>query len=240
MNQFSKNELKQILHRALESEQDILAAWIGGSVATGYEDDYSDIDLVVICKNPSLVFDVLEDVISKHFVINHTWHVEDSLWKNFFQKFYVLAEAPETFFLDIGVFTSLEFTDYQEHFNRDRHGVPTILFDKADILLKASKNPNQVSPPSRQPAQSKARFEVVYRTFLKESMRGKYIDSFIFYQRLVTLLVQAWRVLETPQRHDFGLRYIYRDFEGFRSQQIERFLQVSCIPQMQKNAKELR
>lgn len=240
MLNFSKSALTQIMQNALEADEKILAAWVGGSSATGYEDDYSDIDLVVICEDPVLVFNRLEEALLKQHVINHVWKVDDSLWKNFFQKFYVLEDTPQTFFLDIGVFTSLDVNDYQEHFNKDRHGVPLVLFDKISLLMKASQNPKLENPPLRESSQQKARFEIIYRTFLKESLRGKYIDSFIFYQRLVMLVVQAWRVRETPQKHDFGLRYLYRDFDASRSQQVEKFLRVSSLSEMQKHAEELR
>lgn len=80
MSKFSKSELTQMMQKALEAEENILAAWVGGSSATGAEDDYSDIDLAVICEDQ-------EELLKQH-VINHIWQVEESVWKNFFQKFY--------------------------------------------------------------------------------------------------------------------------------------------------------
>ncbi len=240
MVSFSKSKLIQIMQKALDADDDIIAVWMGGSAATGYDDDYSDIDLVVVCPDPSLVFSRLEEALSQHHTISQIWKVEESFWKYFFQKFYILENTPQTFFLDIGVFTSLDAEEYQEHFNKDRHGVPVVLFDRLGLLGKAAQTPKFENPSLGNPAQLKARFEIIYRTFLKESLRGKYIDSFAFYQRLVMMLVHARRVRETPQKHDFGLRYLYRDFPEYLVQQVERFLQVSSIPEMQKRAEEIR
>ena len=63
---------------------------------------------------------------------------------------------------------------------------------------------------------------------------------FVFYQRLVAMWVQWQRRTLSPQKHDFGLRYIYRDFPPEQAQEIEMYFKVNEIPSMQKNAQELR
>ncbi|WP_415063295.1 nucleotidyltransferase domain-containing protein [Bdellovibrio sp.] len=237
---FSKKLIVERMNEALAATPQVFAAWLGGSTATGFEDELSDTDIVVICEDPQIVFSVLEKTLASLATLSFVWKVEESFWKGFSQKFYVLAETPETYYLDVGVFQSINPQDYQEFFNIERHGRPIILFDKKGILQTASLAPRYEAPKLFDLAQWQARFEILYRTFLKESLRGKYIDSFLFYQRLVVLWVQLLRHHQTPQKHDFGLRYIYRDFSPERAQEVEALLKANTLEDLQKQAASLR
>lgn len=237
---FSKKLIVERMNEALASTPEVLAAWLGGSTATGFEDELSDTDIVAICEDPQIVFSVLEKTLISLAPVPFVWKVEESIWKGFSQKFYVLAGTPETYYLDVGVFQSVSPQDYQEFFNVERHGKPIILFDKKGILQTASLAPHYETPQRVDLTQWMARFEIMYRTFLKESLRGKYIDSFIFYQRLVTLWVQLLRHHQTPQKHDFGLRYIYRDFSQETAQEVEDLFKANTLEDMQRQAARLR
>jgi predicted nucleotidyltransferase len=234
-----KTQILEALHQALEKEEKIVSAWVGGSTATGYEDEISDIDIVAICESPELVFQKAESTLLSRWKIQQIWKVEDSIFKGFQQKFYILEKTHETFYVDFGVFVSLSPEDYQEQYNKARHGTPVVLFDKTGILKEASRNPKMVSPPDYG-ENFMARFEVLYRTFLKESLRGKFIDSHLFYSRLVLMLIQLMRAQHSPQRFDFGFRYIERDLPAAEAHLINELLRISDLETMQKNAKRIK
>lgn len=234
---FSKAEVIEKLQTSLVAEPRVSALWLGGSAATGFEDDLSDTDLVVICESPEVVFRNIEATLT---CISQIWTVEDSIWKGFSQKFYILSEGPQTYYLDIGVFQSKDPKDYREFFNIARHGKAVILLDREAILKEASLAPLEVTPSPMNLQQWGARFEITYRTFLKESQRGKYVDSFLFYQRLILMWVQMLRYYWTPQKYDFGLRYIYRDFPKAEAEAIEMYLQVSSLQEMRNHGEALR
>ncbi|KHD89199.1 MAG: hypothetical protein OM95_05135 [Bdellovibrio sp. ArHS] len=237
---FDKNKIIEALSENLKSSSRAQAAWLGGSTATGYEDSLSDTDIVVISSSPEEIFKIIEASLRQLFPIEHIWNVEDSPWKNFSQKFYVLEQAPSTYYVDAGVFQSLEPADYAEYFNVERHGAPVLLFDKSGILQAAAQSPRYENSKKMDWSQWIARFEILYRTFLKESMRGKYIDSYTFYQRLVMMWVQLLRGQRAPQKHDFGMRYLYRDLPADEAAYIEKLLQVSNIRSMQEAAADLK
>lgn len=225
-----KKEITQKLKKILEPEETIQVMWLGGSDATGKADHYSDIDLVVISQDPLRPFQLIE----KHFGagITHKYKVTDGPYP---QRFYVLMDTPETFYLDIVSLIETAPEYYQEYFNRDRHGTPGILVDKKGILREAAKNPkyeNSVIDHHNE----RGRFEIIYRTFLKESLRGNYTDAFNFYYRLVQILTKILRTHHTPQRHDFGLRYTYSDLPQ-EAPFIEAMLKVTNHEEMRINAK---
>lgn len=235
-----KEQIAKVLTEALQSVPEVHAAWLGGSTATGFEDELSDTDIVAVSQNPEIVFQIIEQTLLTVSAITHVWTVEDSIWKTFSQKFYVLTTEPETYYVDAGVFSSLNPADYREFFNLERHGQPAILFDKLRLLEDAAKNPHQEPPAVVNWENWRARFEIMYRTFLKESQRGKYIDSHVFYQRLVMMWVHLLRHFKTPQKHDFGMRYLYRDLSREEVDPIEKYLKVSSLEEMQGYALKIR
>ena len=49
-----RQTVSQDLLQFLQASKDVIAAWEGGSAATGFLDAYSDLDLLVICKDESV------------------------------------------------------------------------------------------------------------------------------------------------------------------------------------------
>lgn len=241
MNQsFSKKKLLDQLREALSGEQAALGAWLGGSRATVYEDELSDMDLVVISSEPELIFNLIEKAISKYWSIEMTFKVEGpTLFMHFHQRFYTLKGSPETYYIDAGIFTGLNPENYREFFNQERHGRPVVLFDKQGILQAASEAP-LIEAPRFNKENHRSQFEIIYRTFLKESLRNKYVDSHLFYQRLILLFTQAQRILYSPQKHDFSLRYLYYDLPRDSAKFIEEMLKVTDLKGMQNNAKLIK
>lgn len=236
MNQTKKNIENGL--RELSQNHLIKGLWFGGSRATGYEDELSDTDIVGICESPQEFFNTLEAFLKSVGTIDKVWNVEGNPWPHFYQKFYIFKEGSEVYYLDAGVFTSLEPGFYREYFNDERHGTPDIIFDTDGILKESSAMESHKENPVIDKDNFLARFEVMYRTFLKESLRGKFIDAHVFYMRLLQIYILKLRHEEAPQKHDFGMRYIYRDLEK-ASQKIERYLKVTTIEQMQGYAEEI-
>lgn len=235
-----KETILKAMTEALKKDPQIIAAWLGGSKATGFEDTLSDIDIVMICENAERPFEILDEALSSLHKISQKWSVEDSPFKGLHQKFYTLEGTPETFYVDAGVYTSLKADTYREYYNPSRHGTPWVLFDKTGVLAEAAQSPKMESPAIPDLENFNARFEIIRRTFLKESLRGKYIDSFLFYQRLVLMLVQMLRLVHSPQKFDFGLRYLERDLPSNEFRMIERLLKSNDIETLQKNAREIQ
>lgn len=236
MNQLKKN----IENGLIELSQNplIKGLWFGGSRATGFEDTLSDTDIVGICEEPLEFFTALEKYLKTVGSIRQVWNVEGNPWPQFYQKFYIFNDDSEVYYLDAGVFTSQEPDFYREYFNSERHGKPDIIFDKDSILSRASAMEPQRENPHLNAGNFLARFEVMYRTFLKEALRGKFIDSHVFYMRLVHLYVQMLRQDEASQKHDFGMRYVYRDLEK-SALEIETYIKVTSVEQMMGYAKEI-
>lgn len=232
-----KRKIQDILISELQSSSDIYAAWLGGSAATNEEDELSDTDLLLITKNSIEAFLSIENILKTHYQITHIW--KETGKPGFDQRFYILKESPETYYLDIVISQEISPQHYREYFNFKRHGSPVVLFDKLEILKQASKNPKLETPPTFD-KDLQGRFEIIFRTFLKEASRKKFIDSYTFYIRLVTMLVQFYRFEHSPQKHDFALRYVYKDLPPELASEIEELLKVTDISMMIDGARKMK
>lgn len=214
----------------------ISSAWLGGSKATQREDDLSDIDLVLVTSNANKTFDDLE-IFLKTLRPIELIHTEKKRL-NYHQRFYVLKDTPETFYLDVCVFESHESKDYAEYFNEKRHGLPYIIKDDG-LLLEASKIVS-TSAIELEKSLFKGRSEIYYRTFLKEAIRERYIDAYHFYFGLLQTYVNLLRVRYCPEKHDFSLRYLYIDLDPRHAKIVETSLKVSSLAEMKEKAAKIK
>lgn len=220
-----KSVLEKKIQKALEPRPEILALWLGGSEATGKMDQYSDSDIVMISQNPLLPFSIIESIIGPKDIYLST----DGPYN---QRFYVLHDSPETYYIDVVVFSEMSEEHYTEYYNHARHGTPVILFDKLGIMSRASAKP-KLENSKIDFRNERAKFEIMYRTFLKEALRGKFIDALLFYQKLIHIYAKLLRNIHAPQKQDFSLRYLYLDLPQEKSQLIEGLFKVSSIRDMQ-------
>lgn len=227
---------EQEIREYVKEQKQISAAWLGGSKATKREDNLSDIDLVLISSDADQTFYDLELFINNLCGIELI-HREKRRF-NYDQRFYILKDTPETYYLDVCVFDSQEEKDYAEYFNDKRHGTPVIIKDDG-ILLRASTLSRPVEVEfDRNYWRGKA--EIYYRTFLKEAKREKYIDAFHFYFGLVQVWATIARLKQCPQKHDFSLRYINVDLDLNHALFLENHLKISSLEEMKKQALELK
>ena len=232
----NKLKLIELFKFQLKEMKSVHSLWLGGSAATGKEDELSDLDFVIIADEAGIVFQAIEYFLKED--IESTWEVKGTL--PYCQKFYILGDLEETFYLDIVVFTELSPESYSEYFLNGRHGTPVILFDKAELLKKASLIKHQLSIPEIDWKNSLAQTEILFRTFMKEVKREKFIDSYAFYLRLLQTMIQLLRVIHSPLRHDFGMRYITLDLPPDEAAFIESLLKISTLEEMRVNAVKIK
>lgn len=227
---------EQEITQYVQANQKISSAWFGGSKATGREDDLSDLDLVLVAADADQTFSDFELFLNSLAPIELI-HIEKKRF-NYDQRFYVLKDTPETFYLDVCVFQSQEEKDYAEYFNCNRHGSPALIKDDG-LLLRASKLFSS-SKVELEKSLLKGRSEIYYRTFLKEAKREKYIDAYHFYLGLLQTFVTLLRQKYCPEKHDFSLRYIRVDLEKAQADFIEKSLKVSSLEEMKLQARQIK
>jgi predicted nucleotidyltransferase len=196
---------EHVLKDLLEPRPDVLAAWLGGSAATGRLDEHSDTDLVAIVRDGAedAVLAALEAGLSftqRLVMPSPTWHGHA-------QRIYRVAGR----MLDVVIIRESAPNRFLEP---ERHGTPVVLFDKAGLVVPA---------PPLDPVAWQARlrerlaylvpsFDLFQELPRKAALRGLPMDAMNSYQaHTIRPLVELCRIRHCPWRYDFGLRYLERD-----------------------------
>lgn len=224
------------LKESLNKHEIIEVAWLGGSKATGKEDVYSDTDLMIVLKQNVPIKDAfltIEMEISKEYQIIGIWDNGYNSAIRFHQKFYLVEGAPETYYIDVALFNEKDESYYLEFLNKDRHGVPEILFDKIGLFDRLKQKQELKNYSFEINDSFKTQVEVMYRTLLKEVLRKKYLDSFAFYMRFVSLYVTVLRNKYTKARFDYGLRYLKEDLPNNEYEKLVFYYQINSLEDIQ-------
>ena len=124
-----KLELKDLL----QGIPCVVAAWEGGSAATGYLDEYSDLDLGIAIQGESadIVFTTLDEWFELKQGIARKFRMPEPAWHGMSQCFYLLHGMPPCFYCDICVVDSANPHKFTEP---DRHGHAVVWFDPQGVI----------------------------------------------------------------------------------------------------------
>jgi len=231
MTEFYKKIVREIKNLIIDNDN-ILTAWEGGSAATGFLDESSDLDLAVIVKDEYVedMFALIDAFLIKYYSIDHKFRVPEPAWHSNSQAFYISDEFPEFFYLDF--FVEKE-SSKQRFTESDRHGDAVVWFDKQSLLDNSPTSPDEINQKCRSAYQ---RF-ITYFPFMlkdvkKQVLRGNKIDAMAIFQALLQRYVLLLNIKYRPAKYDFGLRYLYRDFPQAEVDEIEKMMMISNLEEL--------
>jgi hypothetical protein len=207
-----RSRIIETLHAAYAAMPDALAAFLGGSDATGRTDDLSDIDLVVIVADgavaPALA--VAHEALESLSTIAHRWRVPEPTWHGHAQEFLALADADPAHFVDLLV---MQASARERFLEPERHGRPLVLFDRVGLV-----HPDPLDRVALQErievrlATLRQRFPLFQTLVTRAVRRGFATEAAAAYQDLTLKpLIELLRIRHCPERFDFGARYLDRD-----------------------------
>lgn len=215
------------LRKFLEARNDVLAAWEGGSLATGFADEYSDLDLLIVTKGQisDIIFASLEALFSEKYGIERSFRMPEPTWHGLSQCFYLLKNLPPCFYCDIAV-TPAETEDKLTA--PDRHGNAVIWFDKAGIYNSAPTPPEEIKKLARRVFRMATATDFLGVIELQKSLaRNDWIHSHMNWVIFVSRhLVPLLNLKHRPAKADFGIRYAGRDYPTEDAKRLEELLRV--------------
>jgi hypothetical protein len=231
----SRTEITNSLVNEIKNWPFSVACWEGGSAANQRADSLSDLDLV-ICVEPGTVNDAftkIESLLNGLSKVEHIWRVPEPTWHGHGQSFYKLADTPEHFFLDIVI---MDENAKQRFLEKERHGTAIVFFDKKNFIHEESANTADFWSKRDLRLRTIGSSFPFFKTLVqKEIARKRPIDAMAFYRTFVGFLVELYGMKYRPYRYDFGLRYLHTDFPEEIQNEIEKFLYVSNLTEIQKN-----
>ncbi len=218
-----RHHLLAQIKTALEPDEGALAMWEGGSAAFGKADQWSDVDVVVVCADDAVdaVFDTVEAALGELSPIDLVWRVPQPTWHGHGQRFYRLKDAPDHLLVDLVVMK--QSADYARFLIPERHGRPVVQFDKAGLVSAAPLDTDawQVKLDDEL-ADLRVRFPMLQCLVRKELQRGRPLDALNYYFGLtLTPLLRVLGMRYRAYRYDFGRRYTRDDFPAAVADEVE-------------------
>ncbi len=207
-----RRQVLAVIDAALVDMPEALAAWEGGSVATGRADAWSDIDLVILAADGAAqkVLAAVEAATVGFGPVVNAYAVPEPAWHGGSQRFWQLAGLGPHLMLDVVV---LGLEAPERFLAPERHGRAVLRFDRGGhTALPPFDVDSHVQAMQRAHADARARFAIFQALVEKEIRRGHLLDALGFYQGLTLRpLVQVLGMLHRPLTWDFGHRYLHGD-----------------------------
>jgi hypothetical protein len=196
------------------ADPDVHCVWVGGSAATGGYDQWSDLDLDVLC-TPGTSTDVYTRWLARasaDFDVRGVWAVPEHVWPDGRQCFLHLQDRPglllePTRIIDLHV---SDLSDAHSHVDVRRHGMPIVLHDPDGLVVLEEEDVSAGIAAALEQARQR---RMVDEWLVNRAVaRGQVAEAVDFYLRFALgTLVRLLRIEHCPWRYDFGLRYLRED-----------------------------
>jgi predicted nucleotidyltransferase len=227
------DELKKIL----EQSQATYAMWIAGSVAEGYDDELSDIDLWLDIEDgkDAAVFDSIEKFLRSKGELDVNFGEDMS--PPFTHKVYHLAHMDPHHFIEITLHSHSHNYEFIEGVRKVK-----VLFDKGGTTkskpLDRASHANMLEDRTQFLIEKIALGELSVK---KEITRGQFMDAFHNYQFwLVEPVIELARVKYAPLKISYGLKHGSRDLPKDTVAEVESLYIVASLEDLRNKIKEVK
>ena len=200
-----------------EDDPDVLVIWVGGSAATGGWDEWSDLDVDLLCTTGThdATYERLLGRLHDDFDVDHVWELPREVWPDGRQCFVNLQHRPgrleePTRIIDLHL-SSLS----AEHTRIDvrRHGTPIVVHDPDGLIElrhdDAAQTQQAIDAAVEQVRQRRGTGEWLVNRALARGHDAEAVDLYLRFA--LGSVVRMVRVEHCPWRHDYGLRYLGED-----------------------------
>ncbi len=233
----SSAKVRSGLKDLLKREKAVLAAWEGGSAATGFLDEYSDLDLLIVISDEDTepIFKLLDGYLEDNYGIQKKFRLPEPTWHGMSQCFYLLRDFPNHFYCDICVVPASNPHKLTEP---DRHGHAVVWFDKAGIYKPVVTPAEERNKLVGRVFASATAFDWLRVLELKKALaRGKWISSQFNYMVFINRnLVPLLNIKYRPAKADFGINYVDREYPPEISAEISELLKVCSVEEIREKS----
>ena len=227
------------LVNAFKSLSYVHAVWEGGAASWKRVDEWSDIDMYVVCDDARVedTFDVIERTVSSFSEIDIKFRMPEPAWHGASQVFLRLKNTSPFLFLDIAV---MKKSSKEKFLQYGIHGKPLVHLDKIGIVKDEPVEPEGYFE------QIKGRLETMKKTFelfqvlvLKEVNRGNDIEALSYYMSYVFRpLVEVLRIKYCPWHYKFFTTYVYYEMPIEEVRRLHHLYFVSDVGALRKCREE--
>lgn len=216
------DELKELL----EGNQDTHAMWIAGSIAEGFADEFSDVDLWVDIEagKDKEIFDLIEKFLESKGELDAK--LGRSLEPPFTHRVYHLAGTNPYHFIEFTLHTHSDQYDPTEGSRTLK-----VLFDKdgtTEVRSPANEKSDEEIQDRKQSLIDK--IDVGYISVEKEILRGQFMDAMHNYEFwLITPVIELARIKHSPLKTSYGLKHGSRDLPKETQDEIQSLYTIESL-----------
>jgi predicted nucleotidyltransferase len=221
-----------------QEDPDVLVVWVGGSAATGGYDDFSDLDVELLCTpgEHDAVYDRLLARIRSDFEVDHVWELPQGAWPDGRQCFVNHQHRPgalqePTRIVDLHI-SSL--SEAHRVVDVRRHGTPIVLHDPDGLVELRHDDEAEIARACREWTEQVRQRRATAEWLVNRAVRrGQLPEATDLYLRFALgPVVRLLRVEHCPWRHDFGLRYLHTDLPADVAARVDALLPGSGNPDL--------
>jgi len=225
MPSVSRQQIIDTVGAALAADSEVLAAWLGGSDATGRTDAYSDVDLQVIVPDAHVeaIFVLVRGALETLSPVSLSYRLPEPAWHGLSQEFFQLRDADPNHMLDLAVIPASKPASVRL-LEPERHGEALVLFDRGSCLTPPPLDWDEHLAKAAGRLKTMRSTVPLFAPMVEKAVRrGHLAEASAFYQALVLKpLVELLRLRHCPERYDYGWRYLDRDIPPADRALIER------------------
>jgi len=239
MFEFKKHITKE-LKELWEADEKIHTFWEGGSVATGFDDEYSDLDAALICDDDYVeeVFIKTEEYLSENYGIQEKFRVPEPCWHRHSQSYYLLEDSPTFFYIDLFV---QKLSAGNRLMESNRHGTSYVWFDKKNLMDDTPIPEEEYEDKVLKKLKFfKDSFFISKIELEKQVFRSREVDALDgYYKMIIGRLAFLFNVKNRPAKFDFGLLYSYREWPKEDHEFVKELLYVKDIDDLKNKSKKV-
>lgn len=206
------------------ADPDVLVAWVGGSAVTGGWDDWSDLDVDVLCRpgTSTAAYERWLTALTEDFSPAAVWDTPRE-WRPDGRQCFVCMRPRPGLLEEPTVLVDLVMSDISEthrHLDVRRHGTPLVLHDPDGLLvLREEDLSSAMAEAVDQVRQKRPVSEWLVNRALARGHVAEGLDLYV--RHGLHLLVRLLRAEHCPERHDYGLRYLREDLPAEVADRLE-------------------
>ena len=211
-------------------DPDVRAVWVGGSAATGGYDEWSDLDVDVLCTpgESTSVYERLVAAARERFDVDHVWELPVATWPDGRQAFVNMQSRPGAL-LEPTRMVDLHVSDLADHhriLDVRRHGTPVVLHDPEGLVELRPDDPAEIAAAVAEAVEQIRQRRGTGEWLVNRAVaRGQLPEATDLYLRFALgPVVRLLRIEHCPWRHDYGLRYLHSDLPEDVAVQVDELL----------------
>ena len=235
-----RDRMIRALKDRLEPLEFVHAFWEAGAAAFDRVDDWSDLDLQIVCDD-EMVEETLEEAreaLEALGPIELAFRMPEPAWHGHSQVFWKLSGTSPFHVIDLCV---VKRSAEDKFLEPEMHGRPNVFFDKAGLSEPAAFDMAAHRDALRKRLETlRTTFELFGRIMVeKEIHRGNGIEAMAYYHgATLRPLIEVLRMRHAPAQHKFHTRYVYYDFPDADVQRLERLFFVPDLAGLEERLAE--